>query len=94
MALVIVAASEAADQVPYAKRNGGGRVGPLLYGCTKEVISSASAFANDFGSIGRRLLRLQRPLHSFCLTLEQAFYDAGRSSGAAAWLGGYSRFRA
>jgi hypothetical protein len=89
--LVIIAASEAADQVPYAKRDGGGRVWALLYGCTKKVISSTGAFANDFGSIGHRLLRLSvrilhRPLHSFYLALELAFYVAGRSSETLFYL--------
>jgi hypothetical protein len=56
--LVIVAAAEAANQVSYSESDGGSRVWALLYGCAKEVLSPAGAFANSFHGIRRRLLHL------------------------------------
>jgi len=83
--LVIVAAAEAANQVSYSEGNGGSRVWALLYGCAKEVLSPAGAFANSFHGIRRRLLRLSVDIlhctfHLFCLALELTFYVAGSSS--------------
>ena len=74
---------------PYAKRNRGSRVWALLYGCTKEVLGPAGAFANNLGSIGGRLRRLavcilQRPLQPLRLALELVFYVAGSSSSRGA----------
>jgi hypothetical protein len=83
--LVIVAAAEAANQVSYAEGNGGSRVWALLYGCAKEVLSPAGAFANSFHGIRRPLLHLSVDIlhctfHLFCLALELTFYVAGSSS--------------
>jgi hypothetical protein len=46
--LVIITTAEAANQVSYAEGNGGSRVWALLYGCAKEILSSAGGFANSF----------------------------------------------
>src|SRR5215510_3363202 len=83
--LVIVAAAEAANQVSYSKSNGGSCVWALLYGCAKEVLSPAGAFANSFHRIRRRLLHLsvdilRCPFNLFCLALKLTFYIARSSS--------------
>src|SRR5207244_10437820 len=74
-----------ANQVCYSEGNGGSRVWALLYGCAKEVLSPAGAFANSFHGIRRRLLHLcvdilHCTFHLFCLALELTFYVAGSSS--------------
>jgi hypothetical protein len=77
--------AEAANQVPYAEGDGGGRVWTLLYGCAQEVFSPAGAFANSFHGIRRRLLHLSVDIlrctfHLFCLALQLTFYVARSSS--------------
>jgi hypothetical protein len=81
---LIVAPAEAANQVSYAEGNGSSRVWALLYGCAKEILSPAGAFANGFHGIRRCLLHLlvgilYGTFRRFC-ALDLSFYVAGSSS--------------
>jgi hypothetical protein len=83
--LVIVASAEAANQVSYAEGNGSSRVWAFLYGCAKEILSPAGAFANGFYGIRRCLLHLPVGIlyctfRLVCVALDLSFYVAGRSS--------------
>src|SRR5262245_61786935 len=76
--LVIGAATETADQEANAERNGGGRIGALLYRCAQEIAGFAGPFSDSFGGISRILLSLavdvlQRALHLIGLALELRF---------------------
>jgi hypothetical protein len=82
---LIVAPAEAANQVSYAEGNGSSRLWALLYGCAKEILSPAGAFANGFHGIRRCLLHLPVGIlycifRLFCLALDLGFYVAGSSS--------------
>src|SRR5262245_66015013 len=83
--LVADAAAEAANQVSDGEGHRGSRVRALLDGCTQEVVGLAGTFADSFGGVGRRLLRLsvgilQRTLHLLGLALQLGLYVAGRAS--------------
>jgi hypothetical protein len=82
---LIVAPAEAANQISYAEGDGSSRVWALLYGCAKEILSPAGAFANGFHGIRRCLLHLPVGIlycifRLFCLALGLGFYVAGSSS--------------
>jgi hypothetical protein len=70
--LVIGAATEPADQEANAERNGGGRIGALLYRCAQEIAGFAGPFSDSFSGISRSLLSLAVTacsVPSICLAL-------------------------